>query len=183
MNSMPYFNDRTLDRDANGVVSIKPMLFTWNLLWGIMAVVALAAITHGYYLSGGSLLIVSIIFLSRRALLKFPVTRKILVNVLSSRFGGFIPLATIPDINFRPNERIITIGEGEEMTTISYDNVLAFSAASDTTIILSLKDGTSVALGAVSETNADKRQERITNLIKYLYDATKIPSPKAEETA
>jgi hypothetical protein len=159
MDSLPVLDSKRIECDNNGVVYIKPRPTLTYVVGGLMALFAL-----GYLVLGNivgmiiSIAAVAFIIIQLRSLIKKS------------------------SLKFDPKTRSLSLGLDSNSTTISFDDIDGFGLASQQEnasftkegILAILKDKRTIFIGDITEPNEEKWEEKVSNMIDYLYDITGI---------
>jgi hypothetical protein len=158
MNVLPSMDSQNIERDSNGVVYIKPMpilVYAVGVAIGIFAIGALVRGEIGLGIAG--IVLGIIVFLRSR-----------------SGMGS--------SLEFNPKTRAFKIGSNSNAITISFDEIAGFGVATqketgsftEKRILVILKDGRAIEIGVITDANEKKREEKVSNMIKFLYETTGI---------
>jgi hypothetical protein len=157
MNVLPSMDSKTIKCDSNGVVTIKPMPLLVYVMGVIIGIFGIGAFARGEILLGISGVVAGIIIFLR------------------ARNMGTI-------FEFNPKTRIFKIGSNSNAIAIPFDDIAGFGVSSEKEtgnfteeiILVMLKDGRGINIGVITDANEKKRQEKVSNMTKFLYEATGI---------
>jgi hypothetical protein len=158
MNFLPSMDNQNIDRDGNGVVYIKPMLVLAYVVAGALGIFALGAFVRGDIGLG-------------------------LAGIAIGIFAFFrLKSGNQPPMEFNPGTRIFTIGTGLAAIRIAFDDIAGFGISTQIEtgnftqekVLVMLKDGQSIQIGVITDANQQKRKEKVSHMMKFLYESTGI---------
>jgi len=164
MNVLPSMDSQNIERDSNGVVSIKTVPILAYAVAGSVGLFSIVPLLRGEFLLGVAGILAGIfVFMQAR-----------------SGMGA--------TLEFDPNIRVFKIGSNLNATTISFDEIAAFGFSTQKEpgnftkeeIMVILKDDRAIQIGVITDANETKRKEKVSNMIKFLYETTGIV-PKINE--
>lgn len=157
MSVLPSMDSRNIARDTNGVVYIKPMPVLSYVIGGIIGIFAVAALSRGQIVMGIAGIAAAAVTILRAA-------------------------NTGPSFEFDPNTRTFKAGSGPNAIAIPFDEIAGFGVSTEKErgnfteerIMVMLKDGSGINIGVITDANAKMREEKVSNLMKFLYEVTGI---------
>jgi hypothetical protein len=157
MNILPSMDNKMVECDSNGVVTIKPNPLLVYVMGVIIGIFGLGYLARGGILPG----IVGIV-------------GGVIVFLWARNMGT--------SFEFDPKTRIFRIGSGPQKTNISFDDIAAFNVATvketgnftEKKILVVLKDDKTFEIGVITDANEIKREEKVTKMLEFLNKKTGI---------
>jgi hypothetical protein len=153
----PVMDGLNINRDSNGVVTIKSMPILQYVLVAIIILFAIGSLVRGDIVLGiGGLIAGAVIY-------------------LRARTSG-------SPIEFNPITCVFKIGTDPTSVNIPFDDIAGFGVMTvketgnftEEKIMVMLKDGKGIYIGTITDANQQKRTEKVSQMIKFLYDSTGI---------
>ncbi len=158
MNVIPSMDSKKIERNSNGVVYIKPMPIFVYVVGAAIGIFAIGALVRGEIVLGIAGIAAGIFYFLRSR----------------SEMG--------PSLEFNPKTRTFKIGLDSNAIAISFDEIAGFGVATqketgsftEKRILVVLKDGRAIEIGVITDANEKNREEKVSNMIKFLSETTGI---------
>jgi hypothetical protein len=157
MDFLPVMDGQNINRDGNGVVTIKPMPILQYVMVAIIGLFAIGFLVRGDFVLGiGGIIAGVFIF-------------------LRARTSG-------APLEFNPITRIFKIGTDPKSVNIPFDDMAGFGVETqketgnftEEKIMVMLKDGRGIQIGVITDANEKNRQEKVSRMMEFLYKTTGI---------
>lgn len=164
MNTLPSMDSQKIERGSNGVVSIKTVPILPFAVAGAALLFSIVPLSRGEFVLGIAGIAAGVIIFARAK---------------GSAGATF---------EFDPNTREFRIGPPANTTIIPFDEITAFGFSTQKEsgsftreeIMVILKGDRAIQIGVITDANEKNRAEKVSNMIKFLYETTGI-NPSVEE--